>query len=345
MSEIICKFENEDFPLLSMNENLVPGGQLIGTDVLGEEAQGLLMLCNDASEGDIEKINEQELLFVEADNDSILQRIYAPAVWRTEDNEVVLRVGGNQFPVTQTPNEFKCGRLTGDLDFETKENASKEKYLLARIHWENPQGILYITNLRLDTNQTLKTEADCTALKRAITKAIKSGESIAPFLSVIGQGASTIAMQDLEMGEFLIDSITLLEIEQDDDKRTVYILNLEDGRKVWAKGGVARVLQDPARKWEKSLIKRGKIEIKTTNLPEKVLAIWKFSETSPVTLKVGQTTKLKNGNVSVACQLVERSPQFTGGSKLHQAQLQEATLLPGADSNADSDYDEDDIPF
>lgn len=326
--ETIVKFETADFPGLSMSESLGIGGQMLGIDDLDEEGQGLLAFAF-AAGADPETFNQDEILYVESDSDSILQRIYAPAVWAQEDENgiksLVLRIGSNPMPVTVKGGKLISGNLSGEIDIETKENAKGEAYLAISVIWDAGSDTLFISGLRLDGEKhPTKTKNDCVKLKRELSKAIADGAALADYLMVVGQGGGkTLPMHELgAQTEHLVEAINVLELDDNDnpgETRTTYTLTLASGDSVWAKGNVARVLNDPMQRWFNLLVNREKVTVQTTGLPKKCAQIWHLK--SEVTLKIGKVEELGTNKWTVACQLIERAPALAAGAEVTQAAL------------------------
>ena len=173
------------------------------------------------------------------------------------------------------------------------------------------QSYLIVTDMRLDreTAQT-KTEQDCKILTKSLRSAFKKGE-LENFVALVGTGgggSQSVAMHELGSGEFPLDSIVILELQDKENPERYYnsfVLKLKDGRACFAKGGSAQVLNDPMGRWKTSLLKRGKITVKSGN-SEKVIEEWVFK--SDAILKVGKIEQMANGNYKVVNQLLERAP-------------------------------------
>ncbi|PSB33940.1 hypothetical protein, partial [Stenomitos frigidus] len=63
----------------------------------------------------IPALNLNSILLVSAKH-GVLAKVWGPVLCQ-DGGRLVLQVGGNVFPVTQTGNTFTCGQLTGQLAF------------------------------------------------------------------------------------------------------------------------------------------------------------------------------------------------------------------------------------
>ena len=134
MSELqVIQFRAEDFPMsVLMSGNLNPGGNVMGVEELGDEGTSLSYVAQLASNYADEGVNFEDLLYVVADEDGMSPKVYGPAVFAEAVSEeenapkrLVLRIGGNVYPINLDKGRMTCGLLYADsLDFEQKQNYS-----------------------------------------------------------------------------------------------------------------------------------------------------------------------------------------------------------------------------
>lgn len=331
-------FGKDDFPFLTMKDDLMPGKSMLGQDDLVDEGENLIALCALAGGEGMQNIlgadgfNPDDLLMIEADADGILQRVYSPAIWfyepqsqeDTTEPTLVLRVGSNLFPVQVKDSELICGSLKADgLEIETVKNAKDEHYLVGTAVFSNASDdTLMIVEVRFDgKSRPTTTKNECIVLKKEISAALKKGgKELGAYLMKIGQGGgSTVGMHELGSGQFLVEAITELELldEQGNPRRT-FTLQLANGASVWAKGNVATILNDRQRRWENSLLTR-QLATKSAGTQEKVVSVLHLK--CPVTLTVGKIEQKGNGFM-VSCKLTEKAPDMLNPSPSAVAMLE-----------------------
>ena len=290
-------FNLDSFPLLTMKE-LAPGRSLIGQGTLSllefEQFEALMAFLPVT-----EELNTREVLLVQADSSGTLERVYAPALFATEEGDTILRVGSNIWPVTQAKGTFSVGSLTGFLNVEMKENFKKEQYMVVTVLFSDDSD-----TASFSIGVRLLPESEVTQVQ--LQKLVVKGESIAPHLMVAGQGGSggdVGKMHELPLGEYALVGVEQVEIAGKDGEqpRTSWILELETGKRIWAKGGIIRLLKDvTSSNWMKSCVNRaiGTMEATKTG--------FKLSLCVPHTLKISKIEEMSRG-YSVTCQIVERA--------------------------------------
>jgi len=334
-------FNLDSFPLLTMQE-LAPGRSLIGQGVLSllefEQFEALIAFLPVT-----EELNTQEVLLVQADSSGTLERVYAPALFATEEGDTILRVGSNSWPVTQQPGAFKIGTLTGYLNVEMKESLKKEQYMVVTVLFSDDAD-----TASFSIGVRLSQESELTQVQ--LQKLFARGEAIAPHLMVAGQagtGGDVGKMHELPLGEYSLVDVEQVEIagkpakdgKPEELPRTSWILGLETGDRVWAKGNVIRLLKDSSSSnWMKSCVNRaiGTMEATKTG--------FKLSLCVPHTLKVTKIEALARG-YSVTCQIVERAALGVAAlPSVGVAAIAPVTAQRQLVGNAPSD-DFEDMPF
>jgi len=285
----------DSFPLLTMQE-LDPGKSLIGQGVLSpsefEQFEALIAFLPP-----MEALNTQEVLLVQADSGGVLERVYAPALFATEEGSIVLRVGANTWPVTPAKGYFHVGSLTGFLNVEMKENFRKEQYMLVSVNFSDEAD-----TASFSIGVRILPESEVTQVQ--LQKLVAKGDSIAAHLMVAGKGGTggtVMKMHELGIGEFRLVSVEQVEITKDGEQpRTSWILGVDSGDRVWAKSGIIVLLKDGG--WIKSCVKLAKATMQDTKGGFLVdLAI-------PFTLKISKIEKAGDG-FAVNCQILEREPR------------------------------------
>ena len=297
-------FNLDAFPHLTMKE-LLSGRSLIGKDILSEsEFQQFEALI--AYLPVTEALNTQEVLLVQADANGVLERVYAPSLFATEEGGIILRVGSNTWPVTQQPGKFSVGSLTGYLNVEMRENLKEEQYMLVSINFsDDADTASFVVGVRLSQ------ESELTQVQ--LQKLVARGGSIVPHLMVAGTagtGGDVGKMHELGCGEYALTDIEQVEIagkpakdgKPEEQPRTSWILSLETGDRVWAKGTVIRLLKDDSSSsWIKTCVRLAKATVEDTKTG------FKLSLATPHTLKISNIVEMARG-FSVTCQIVERAP-------------------------------------
>jgi len=292
------------FPHITMKE-LPSGRSLIGKKILSEsEFQQFEALI--AYLPPTETLNTQEVLLVMADSNGVLERVYAPALFATEEGSIILRVGSNTWPVTQEPGKFSVGSLTGYLNVEMKENLKEEQYMLVSVNFSDDAD-----TASFSIGVRLSQESELTQVQ--LQKLFAKGGSIVPHLMVAGTGGTggdVGKMHELGVGEYALTDIEQVEIagkpakdgKPEEQPRTSWILELETGDRVWAKGTIIRLLKDDSSSsWIKTCVRLAKATVEDTKTG------FKLSLATPHTLKISNIVEMTRG-FSVTCQIVERAP-------------------------------------
>jgi len=286
-------FRNEDFPSLAMTQFSGKWNPVAMSELGEEEQDFMLVLLLAASDGG--EVNQEDILLVRATEDgALLDRVYGPSVFLDPDtNELVLKVGGNSFPVTIEGQNFRVGSLCGPISFEKDpiKRRIKDKdgddlevdYYPATIDLLPDDG----TDYEFCVNCALAPELEVTRSK--VLQMLKKSESIVGFFNCApkNEGGSAIKMQDLGVGEYALQSVRSI----DGSYGKSFILMLESGQEVWGRGNVDIVLKSQQARIE-GLLEEGQ----------------------PVTLVVSKIQPRSDGKYRVDCALMLREPRESTSS-------------------------------
>lgn len=286
----LINFSKDDFSSLSLTEFLGQWNQVGLDDLLPKEQEFMSVFLQYCCSFDDENLDTSDILLVKAGDYGVLKDVYGPSIFRNENDELVLKCGVNEFPVTHvSKDEFKCGALEGSITFDTKATKVKVKtdgeeyeveFYPAVIAFIPNDGVEWQFNVRCSLDPA--TEVSSTKIKNALRR----GESIAHHFRPVpkkGEGGNTIKMQELGEGEFPISGIRKVETQNGDR----YIIELASGESCWSRGNVETVLKDDE--------SRGTIEAA-------------LKADKPVTLSVTSVTQ-KGDKCYVDCALRFREPR------------------------------------
>ena len=267
------EFATETFPLLTLRENFDKTWNPIGLNEIDpKEREPLLMFLEELGYENIPGFKADDVLLVKSERGVILA-VYGPAIWRDGEN-IVLRVGGNNFPVTQKEDKLACGNLKGKLTVNEEETLEGEKYPMMYASFVSKSRDVYIIPVKLATKDLGLTVADVTAV-------VVNEEPILPLLSPVPTPA--IKMQELGVGEWPIHPYIS---QSEGEYGTIYKLHLTDGPAVLARGNVSILLDSG----------------------------WRPNPEKPLLLVISKVEKLGENKFHVDCCLRERLPVLNGAS-------------------------------
>ena len=237
-----------------------------------------------------ESLNEEfsETVLVAFSQDGVLERLYGPAIFRAseDDDSLVLRMGGNLYPVEQLEGNKFAIKQKGKISLDGELISGEAKTAKIKIDGEetevefNPTSISFLPS-EGDTDYQISCILDLQAqpTSGAIRRALKKGDSLGQFLVTPPSGnGGAMPMTEIEVGEY-----NVLEIEETETQYgTSYILTLENGDRVWSAGSAVNS--------SKALIKGG----------------WQHSDKTPVCLELTAFNKGKNGKLYPRCALRRR---------------------------------------
>jgi hypothetical protein len=328
-------FDKDMFPCLS-DTDFTPGFNSIGMEDLGHTEQDLMSIFIGALGPSISEFDETNILLVKADEFGLLDKVYGATIFRHEEAGLVLKLGANEFQVSQNKDGLVIGDLSGEIRFAdkptlitVKDDNGDEKQVE---FWPASVELLYIPEGDEDNSIEFKVRCSwdpSTEAKPATIKAkIKTGKDISSYfrLPPSGNGGSgeAIKMQDLGVGEFLVTDIRKLEGGKYGDS---FVLKLDDGREVWSRGSAD--IQLKARSMDGLPLLRPGV---------------------PTCLIVSQCVQRNDGKWSINCALRERLPG-TGQVKAKPAAATPAkepvatVAAPTATATLAAKKEYDDIPF
>lgn len=263
------------------------------------------------------EVSEEKLLLVKSEEGTPIN-VYGASLFREslENENLVIKFGQNVFPCEFDGTTVSVGNLSGEFVFTNKEAADGTGYQLVTIEL-NPNDDPYTTypvNVAVQKGINL--------VKPMFKAALKDG-GIAQFFNVPstggGDGSPTYNLQDLEVGEYAISALHQYEKKDTTYGLYCYVIELEGGFKVWAKGGSQnQLLQADEEKGTKSNKRFAALSAKVKNAPYK--------------LKIGKIESYQKGNEtkwSINNQIMPGVPKQLGGypTKVIQ-QVSELALAP-----------------
>lgn len=278
-------FDRDEFPGITLLEFERDWTDLTVDDLDADEAEIITNFMALLPE----PINEEfsETVLVAFSQDGVLERLYGPAIFRAseDDDSLVLRMGGNLYPVEHVEgNKFaikvpdtKTGEMKVSLDGELISGEAKTTKI--KIDGEetevefNPISISFLPSdgdTDYQINCIIALEAQPTS--GAVRRALKKGESLGQFLKTPPSGnGGAMSMKDMEIGEYNVEAIESTETQYG----TSYILTLEGGDRVWSAGNVTRLLSNG----------------------------WKMPAGKPICLEISAINRGKNGKLYPRCAL------------------------------------------
>lgn len=214
------------------------------------------------------EVSEDKLLLVKSE-DGTPVNLYGASLFRESlDNEnLVIKFGNNIFPCEFDGTTVTVGQLSGEFVFTDKEASDGTRYQLVTIEL-NPNDDPYTTypvNVAVQKGINL--------VKPMFKAALRDG-GIAQFFNVPstgGEGTPTYNLQDLEVGEYAIAALHQYEKKDTTYGLYCYVIELEGGFKVWAKGGSQnQLLQADEEKGTKSNKRFAGLSAKVKNAPYKL---------------------------------------------------------------------------
>lgn len=304
------EFNTESFPLLTLRDDFEAMWNPVGLDELEpREQQPLAVFLQQLNYDQFSEFNANDVLLVKAEN-GVLRAVYGPAIWR-DGEQIILRIGSNNFPVQQKDDKLEVGQLRGKLVVAEEETLDGEKYPVMSVSFVSKTRDVYIIPIKLATKDLGLTVADVTA-------AIVNEEPILPLLSPVPTPA--IKMQELGIGEYPLHPYIS---QSDGEYGTIYKLHLIDGPAVLARGNV-KILLDSG---------------------------WRPHSEKPLLLIISKVEKLGENKFSVDCALRERLPVLNGANGNGHHHTVDILAEPADPESAESELepegvsDLDQIPF
>lgn len=246
-------FDQFMFPSLSFAD-LAGGYNSIGYSELAQEEQDALMMFVGSLGDSLSEFDPDNILLVKASASGILTNVYGASIFKGSEGMLVLKLGNNEWAVSQQGASFKVGSLSGELSFADKaipaavkdDNGEEREVEL----WQANVEFMLIPDG--DEDNAIEYRVRCawdaaTEPKPPTIKAkLKAGKNISSYFRSVpngsGGGTEAVKMQDLGEGEFEVLEIRSVETKYGDR----YLLKLADEQEVWSRGNVDIQLKDRA---------------------------------------------------------------------------------------------------
>ncbi len=184
-------------------------------------------------------LNLDSILLISAKH-GVLEKVWGPILCQ-DGGRLVLQLGGNVFPVTQTGNTFICGQLTGQLAFTPTRFAVRNADVCCQ--WRSEQdaiAYLFTVGVSLDLVQA--------GLDTKLQAVLDGTADLLPLLKP--RSVKLIGLLDLiQQGQTLRPlpvTFALLGVSQQQGRpgqADYYCLHLTDGRVVRAEGNTEALLK------------------------------------------------------------------------------------------------------
>lgn len=293
---IVVNFDDDDKFGILHAKDYVPGYNKIGFDDLSDEDFGddgaMFATCLALLAGNID-FDSEDVLSVKANEAGMVERIYTPAMFASENGEgLVIRAGSNLFPVTQDGRTFTCGEMQGEIESYSVKYGDKE-YKVPRIDLIAPEGGL-IFSLRVFGK-------DETVTGDALKHRARSGGAIAGYLrEAKGGNFQIVKPTELPEGEYLV---TAIDKKEHPEYGVGYFIALEGGKAFYANFGLKKQLNASFNSFTSCL-----------------------KNSRPVSLAIANIRESKNGKLTCDAVLRNRAPHT---SNMFKAGFQ-AKELPAA---------------
>ena len=225
------------------------------------------------------EFDETNVLSVKADPNGMVEAVYGPAIFGSEDGTMVLKCGQNLYKFTHKGTEGACG-LTGDIEVVEKEGKGEdgqpETYLSVSfdVYLPNPIDQTIEIPLILDAGKKVT--------KGKFKQDIKAG-NIAQYLKGVPTGGNWVGMNDLAIGEYLMSGLE--ENSPSAEYGRSWTMTLEGVGGVRSKGK--------------------QINLKLANRAPKLIKLIELGH--PVTLLISSKTELSQG-IQVKADFFTREP-------------------------------------
>ena len=222
-------FEAENFPFITLQENLNETWNTLGLNDLQEiEQEGLIKLLSASGMTENSNFDPNRVLLVKASG-GVPTGVYGPCIFR-DGNMIILRVGDNATPVVQQGDRLTVGELKGKITVMAAKGANGNEYPTAQVNFVSPSKDIFKVRISLDTQNDELSVGDLEA-------ALINEELIINYLGQVpGQ---VIKMHELGVGEFEVKAISSTNTQYGE----AFKLHLGDGRVVWARGNSELLLR------------------------------------------------------------------------------------------------------
>lgn len=263
----VILFDDYTFPNL-ISRDFNPGYNMLGLDDV-EDSDLMLFLGEVTNEfiqpdPDTTNVDTNQLLLIKADDGGMVDRIFAPAIYRDEHGNMILKIGNNNFNVTSgsftvtasngkpiTETGLKCGNLIGEINWAEKTtnravtvNGEKLEYAyhdawVDFVNYANADLTYYRVHLKWETTKEVS--------KSTVGMLIKTGEPVTEYLELAprGGGGSTAKLKDLiaDGNKLTVNLPYQIPLKAgykviDGQYGESYILSTQDGSDIWAQGKI-----------------------------------------------------------------------------------------------------------
>jgi hypothetical protein len=300
------EFNGSAFPSLILRDDLTQTWNNIGLDSLpSAESEPLLKFLELIEYEKLENFNPDSVLLVKA-NGGVMQAVYAAAIFR-DGESIVLKLGDNQFPITQKGDLLHCGKLKGKVVVTEEEDLSGNKYPKATCSFVSKSRDVFRVPIQLASRDLNLTVADVEAT-------VINEEPILPLLRQVP--GNSFKMHELGIGEYQLHPYIS---SSDGEYGTVYKLHLLDGRTVLSRGNVTVLLESG----------------------------WRPNPEKPLMLVISRIEKLGENKFTVDCALRERLPMLGATTRPVVTVDAQSQTVPEPElvTVGVNDFSEDDIPY
>jgi hypothetical protein len=161
-------------------------------------------IINGVAPAIIGEFDGDNVLAVKADANGMVEAVYGPAIFRSEEGNLVLKCGANLYSFTHKATEGVCGNLTGDVEVIEKEGKGEDGGV------ENYLSVSFDVYLAAPIDETIEIplilDAESKVSKGKFKQDLKAGK-IAQYLKPVPSGGNWVSMNDLELGEYAITKL------------------------------------------------------------------------------------------------------------------------------------------
>lgn len=224
-----------------------------------------------------------DALVIKCDDESIIEQVYGPAIFKGEDGVPVMRVCNDFYKLEFDGSDLTCGIATGEVGVEERdgkdENGNDIKNLVI-----NFDGYFDVVDQSFEIPFILETSTG--HQKNKVKSWLKKGElaKVSELLKAPPSGGSWTSLNDLECGEYSVYDIQ--ENEPHPEYGRSWLILLEGIGPVMSKG----------KRLENVLARNAKIYAKT------------LKANKPLTFNVSSKEEV-GGGIRVNCGFFSRSPK------------------------------------
>jgi hypothetical protein len=173
--------------------------------------------------------------------DRLVDKVYGPGIYRTENNVIVLKFGNGFWHVQQDKSTLIVGNMRGSIDFVEKPREIKIKGANGGETKVKVQNcwVTFVSDSQV-YEVPINTDPVTNPIKNTILMHCNAGKPLSYFLKMPptgeGGGGSITNMKDLGAGRFEVTDCYLKDTPKNVDSSHAWVIRLSDGRQVWARG-------------------------------------------------------------------------------------------------------------